>query len=169
MSMNWSTLRLIPATLVFSIASGLLLTASPAAAAATPFEIVKGSWAGGGGLTLEGGKGEKLACTAYYASSGGGENLSIALRCAGQSKKFELRSHLNYNGGKVSGTWEERTFNASGDASGLLRPGSLNLNFNGGISGSMSVAFTSSSQSISFSIFTSAAVVKGVHVNLSRR
>ena len=161
--------RLVALTLALSIACSLLAIPEPALSATTPFEIVKGSWGGGGNLTLETGKGEKLACTAYYTSTGGGQNLGIALRCAGQSKKFELRSHLVYNGGKVSGSWEERTFNASGEASGVLRPGNLNLQFHGGISGNMSVAFSSSNQSIAVSISTSGAAIKGVHISLSRQ
>lgn len=157
-------------TIVFmwAISSFALFTSAGSAFAATPFDTVKGSWKGGGRLTLEGGGGESLHCNAYYTSGGGGMNLSIALRCSGKTKKFELRSHLSRNGGKVSGNWEERTFNASGEASGILRPGNLNLHFHGGISGNMSVAFSSSHQAISIAIATSGAVVKGVHIALSR-
>ena len=97
-----------------------LSTACPAVAVPTPFDVVKGSWVGGGGLNFKDGRSEKLACTAYYTSSGEGEALTTALRCTGPSGKLELRSHLSYAGGKVSGSWEERTYNASGDASGTL-------------------------------------------------
>jgi hypothetical protein len=158
-----------PAALILSLASTALLTAGSAASAPTPFEVVKGSWGGGGSLTLEKGKSEKLACTAYYTSSGGGKNLGVALRCAGETSKFELRSHLDYADGKVSGNWEERTFNASGDASGVLKPGSMRLHFHGAISGDMSVAFSASRQSISISIASAGAAVSGVRISLSRR
>ena len=157
------------AALTLWVAAGALFAAGPAAAAPMPFELVKGSWGGGGSLTLEKGKSEKLSCTAYYTSSRGGRNLGVALRCAGQTSGFELRSHLDNNAGKVSGTWEERTFNASGNASGTLKPGSITLHFHGGVSGDMSVAFSASSQSIAISISTGGAAVTGVHLNLSRR
>ncbi len=163
------TSGIVPAAFAVALASSALLTAGSAASAPTPFEIVKGSWGGGGSLTLEKGKTEKLGCTAYYTSSGGGRNLGVALRCAGETSKFELRSHLDYENGKVSGSWEERTFNASGDASGVLKPGSMRLHFHGGISGDMSVAFSASSQTISISIATSGAAVTGVRINMSRR
>ena len=97
-----------------------LLVARPAVAVPTPFDAVKGSWVGGGALNYKDGRSETLACTAYYTSSGEGEALTTALRCTGPSGKLELRSHLSYAGGKVSGSWEERTYNASGDASGTL-------------------------------------------------
>ena len=122
----------------------------------------------GWNLTLEGGKHEKLDCTAYYTSSGGGRNLGVALRCAGETSKFELRSHLDYDAGKISGSWEERVFNASGDASGIVKPGSIRLHFSGGVSGDMTVAFTASSQSISISVDAGGAV-SGVHLQMSRR
>jgi hypothetical protein len=154
--------------LAVSLALSALLLAGPAASTPSPFDTVKGSWGGGGNLTLEGGKHEKLDCTAYYTSSGGGRNLGVALRCAGETRKFELRSHLDYDAGKISGSWEERVFNASGDASGNVKPGSIQLHFSGGVSGDMTVAFTASSQSISISVDAGGAV-SGVHLQMSRR
>ena len=167
--MRRTTSTTIPAALAGLIGLGTLLAADPAASAQTPFEIVKGSWGGGGSLTLAEGKRENLSCNAYYTSSGGGHNLGVALRCAGQTSKFELRSHLQYDGGKVSGSWEERTFNASGNTSGTLNPGSMRLNFHGGISGNMSVSFSAASQSISIKIDTGGSAVAGVRISLRRR
>jgi hypothetical protein len=129
-----------------------LASACPAAAMSTPFEVVKGSWVGGDALNFKDGHSEKLSCNAYYTGSTDGKALTTALRCSGPSGKVELRSHLNYASGKVSGGWEERTYNASGDASGILNPGNLRLNFHGGVSGSMRVAFSASSQTVSISI-----------------
>jgi hypothetical protein len=130
-----------------------LASACPAAAVSTPFEVVKGSWVGGGALNFKDGHSEKLSCNAYYTSSTG---------------KVELRSHLNYASGQVSGSWEERTYNASGDASGILNPGTLRLNFRGGVSGSMRVAFSASSQTVSISISTSDVPVKQMNINFKR-
>jgi len=160
---------LVPVAFALSMATSALLTAGSAASSPSPFEVVKGSWGGGGSLTLEGGKSEKLDCTAYYTSSGGGRKLGVALRCAGQTSKFELRSHLDNTGDKVSGSWEERTFNASGDTSGVLKPGTLRLHFHGGVAGNMSVAFSASRQSITISVATPGAAVTGIHINMRRR
>lgn len=163
------TSGICPAAFAALLASSALLTAGSAASAPTPFELVKGSWGGGGSLTLAKGKHEKLVCRAYYTSSGGGRNLGVALRCSGQTSKFELRSHLDYDSGKVSGSWEERTFNASGAASGVLKSGSLRLHFHGGISGDMSVSFSASRQSITIVVASAGAAVTGVHVSLRRQ
>lgn len=157
------------AAFALTLASSALLLSGSAQSAPTPFDLVKGSWGGGGSLTFQGGKREKLGCNAYYTSSDGGSKLGVALRCAGQNGKFELRSHLNYAGGKVSGSWEERVYNASGETNGDLKPGHLNLHFHGGIAGTMSVAFSASRQSIAISIATAGAAVSGVRISLRRR
>lgn len=146
----------------------LALTVCPAGAATTPFEAVKGSWVGGGALSFKDGRNETLTCNAYYTSSADGNALTTALRCNGPSGKFELRSHLSYAGGKVDGSWEERTYNASGDASGTLNPGNLRLNFRGGVAGSMTVAFSAASQTVSIAISTSEVPVKGMHFDFKR-
>lgn len=145
-----------------------LLTACPVAAVPTPFEVVKGSWVGGGALSFKDGRSETLDCNAYYTGSADGNALTTALRCSGASGKFELRSHLSYANGKVSGSWEERTYNASGDASGTLDPGNLRLNFRGGVAGSMTVAFSAASQTVSIAISTSEVPVKGMHFDFKR-
>jgi hypothetical protein len=164
---NW-TAGLAPATFAVSLAASALLLSGGATSAPTPFETVKGSWSGGGRLTLTDGKSEKLDCHGYYTSSNGGEKLGVALRCAGETNKFELRSHLNYEHGKVSGTWEERTFNASGETSGDLEAGRMKLNFHGGVAGSMLVAFSDSSQSIAIEIATDGAAVAGAQISMHR-
>ena len=145
-----------------------LLVARQAVAVPTPFDTVKGSWVGGGALNYKDGRSETLACTAYYTSSGEGEALTTALRCTGPSGKFELRSHLSYAGGKVNGSWEERTYNASGDASGTLNPGNLRLNFSGGVAGNMTVAFSAATQTVSIAIATSEVPVKGMRFDFKR-
>jgi hypothetical protein len=147
----------------------VLLTSGSVGAAPPPFEVVKGSWVGGGALNFKDGRHEELSCNAYYTSSAGGDALTTALRCSGPTGKFELRSHLSYAGGKVTGSWEERTYNASGEASGTLNPGNLRLNFHGGVAGSMTVAFSAKSQTVSIAITTAEVPVKGMQFNFKRR
>jgi len=154
--------RIIPVVAVALFAVG------SAGAASTSFDVVKGSWVGGGALNFKDGRHETLSCNAYYTSSGGGEALTTALRCAGATDKFELRSHLSYASGKVTGSWEERTFNASGEASGTLDPGNLRLNFHGGVAGSMTVAFSDKSQTVSIAITTAEVPVKGMQFDFKR-
>ena len=162
------TPRLVPNTIGLLISGGLILAANPAVGAGAPFDTLSGTWAGGGNLAYDSGPPDKLECLGYYKSSGGGSNLSIAIRCNGETK-LELRTKLDYQDGKLSGTWEERTYNASGNATGLATEKSLNLQFSGSLSGSMSIAFSQSTQSISVSISTTESGLKGAHVSLSRR
>ena len=170
MNMNLpKALRLARSALTVLFTAAVLFAANRGAAAATPFDVLNGNWEGGGSLSFENGQSEKLGCSGYYKSSDGGNSLSIVIKCTGPQSKLELRTKLDYAGGKVSGSWEERTYNASGSASGAATPNSLNLQFSGGLQGNMSIAFSPSSQSVSVSVSTSGAGLKGAHVSLSRR
>ena len=66
----------------------------------------------------DGGNAEALKCRAYYTPKDAGASVGLAIRCASPSNKIELRATLTSAGGRVSGNWEERTFNAMGDVSG---------------------------------------------------
>jgi hypothetical protein len=145
------------------------LLPDPAIAAPASFEVVKGSWAGGGALNFKDGRHEALSCNAYYTNASNGSVLTTALRCSGPSGKFELRSNLNYVGGKVSGSWEERTYNASGEASGTLTEGKLDLNIRGGVAGSITVAFNAASQTVSIAIASADVPVKTMHFDMKRQ
>ena len=134
--------------------------------AAGPFEQLAGRWSGKGKVTFEGGNSEALACTATYVSREAGAGLGLAIRCASTSYKAEIRSNLRYANGKVSGQWEERNFNAAGDASGVVTPERMNLRITGAITGSMTITQAGSKQSVSIS--TSGGGLSGVSIGLSR-
>ena len=127
--------------------------------------VLAGSWRGGGTLSFESGESESISCNGYYK---GGSNFSVVIRCKGTSSNFELRSKLDSSGDKVSGSWEERTYNATGDAQGTASAGKLNVQFSGSLKGSLEMSFTSSSQSVSVSVDTKGAGIKGVRVSLNR-
>jgi hypothetical protein len=136
------------------------------AEAASPFNGLTGTWSGSGSFRLEDGRSEAIRCNANYVPRGTG--LGLALRCASASNKVELRANLVSTGSKVSGSWEERSFNASGQVTGLAVGDTLRLSINGGgLSGSMLVRTTGGSQSISVRTDTSA--LKGVNNSLRRR
>ena len=128
-------------------------------------DVLAGSWHGSGTMSFESGKTEDISCNGYYKGAG---NLSVVVRCKGISSNFELRSKLNSNGDKVSGSWEERTYNATGEASGTASAGKLNVRFSGSLAGSLEMSFSSSSQSVSVSVDTKGAGIKGVRVSLNR-
>ena len=145
-----------PASIVASSAQGV-----------NPLSKLAGSWSGSGTVRFEGGQSERLTCRGHYTIKNGGAGIGLALRCASSSAKIDLRSLLNYQGGRVSGSWEERTFNAAGGVSGRASAGSMSLAISGGgLSGSMSVSFSASSQSVN--INTSGTGLKGVSISMRR-
>jgi hypothetical protein len=129
------------------------------------FAGLGGSWSGSGQVRLEKGR-EAVRCNASYVPRGGGKSLGLSLRCASASGRVELRASLTSSGGRVSGSWEERSYNLSGQISGSASGSSLRLSFTGSVSGSMTVTTTGTSQSIS--VRTDASALRSVSVSLRR-
>lgn len=147
--------------------AGLLVLAPRAdiqAAEGNPFDVLLGSWGGGGSFKLNNGASERIQCSAYY--TGGGSTLGMAIRCKSASNNIEIRSKLNKSGNRISGTWEERTYNAAGNASGSASGSNIQLQISGGVSGSMSVNYSKSRQSVSIS--TSGTPLQSVQITLNR-
>ena len=143
----------------------LLFASGPVGqAAAGPFDVLLGSWGGSGQITMTDGRRERLKCNAYY--TGGGSQLGMAIRCQSESSNVEIRSKLSQSGSRITGTWEERTFNASGSAVGQASSSKINLQISGGVSGTMSVSYSSSRQSVAIS--TQGIALKSVTISLSR-
>ena len=74
---------------------------------------------------------------------------------------------MTRQGETLAGTWEERTFNASGEASGRITGDKMSLSVSGGgFSGSMAVAYTGSRQVVTIS--TQGVRMRSVHVMLAK-
>jgi hypothetical protein len=142
------------------------LAASGAAYAASPFSGLGGTWSGSGHVRLENGRSEAIRCTANYVPRNGGAALGLSLRCASASNRIELRASLTLYGDRVRGSWEERSFNASGSIGGIASGSSLRLRFSGSIEGAMLVTTSGRSQSIS--VRTDTTALRGVTVSLRR-
>ena len=153
------------APLLLAVALGASSLGGPASAGG-PFDLLAGTWSGKGKVTFEGGKTEALACTAYYVSRDAGAGLGLAIRCASTSYKTEIRSNLHHANGRISGEWEERSFNAAGAASGVVSPERISLQISGAINGSMTIVQAGSKQSVSIS--TSGGGLSAVNIGLSR-
>jgi hypothetical protein len=152
--------------LVGALAAPVALAALATPSAADPtFDPLLGSWGGSGTYRLQDGTSERLKCDAYY--TGGGSQLGIAVRCSGQKNKIEMRSKLSSNGGALSGSWEERTYNASGDVSGKLTEQHIKLAITGGVGGSMTITYDKTKQNVA--IATEGIPLKSVTVSLSRK
>lgn len=133
-----------------------------------PFSSLSGSWSGSGQARLDGGRSETLKCKASYTDRNDGAGLVISLRCAGSAAgSIDLRASLASNGSRVSGSWEERQYNASGSVSGQVNGNRISVSINGGgMNGTMSVTTNGSSQSVHIS--TDGGAFRGMNIGLSR-
>lgn len=141
----------------------LITPTKPVQANPSPFDTLLGSWRGSGRIMLDSGP-ERLSCNAYY--TGGGSQLGMAIRCKSDTSSVEIRSKLSLSGSRLTGNWEERTFNAQGTATGTARPGRLAIRVTGSVTGSMIVNYSRTSQSVS--IATQGIALKSVSINLTR-
>ena len=151
---------------LFGLAAALLMVSAPLSpASAGMLDGLDGSWAGGGNVTFDGGSKEKLRCNGYYKS--GGDDLTMAIKCASAGgAKIELRGTMKNSGGKVSGAWEERTYNAGGTIAGSAGAGSLKVGISGTINGNRSVQFSQSSQTVAIS--TTGSTLRNVNISFNR-
>jgi hypothetical protein len=150
-----------------AVLGAVLLAASGTAQAASAFAGLGGSWSGSGHIRLEGGQRESIRCSASYVPKSGGTAMGLSLRCASPSGRIELRASLQARGNRITGSWEERSYNVAGDVSGVALGNNLRLSFTGSLSGAMLVTTSGNSQSIS--VRTDTAALQGVNVNLRRR
>jgi len=122
----------IPQLLAAVVMTALLVLAQEHATQAdsNPFDTLLGSWRGSGQIELDGGRMERLKCNAYY--TGGGAQLGMAIRCQSETSNVEIRSKLSQSGGRITGTWEERTYNAEGSATGQATSDKMSLQISGG-------------------------------------
>ena len=143
----------------------VLLALAPAALADTLFDSLRGSWSGTGQIRFEDGKSEAIKCTAFY--TGEGAELRLAIRCESGSSKVEIRGQLTAQGEKLAGTWEERTFNVSGEASGRVAADKMSLAISGGgFKGAMSVSAAGGKQSVTIS--TEGIEMRSVNITLGK-
>src|SRR5262245_20585350 len=130
--------------------AGALLWQPAAGFADTLFDSLRGSWSGTGQIRYDDGKSEGIKCTAFY--TGEAAQLRLAIRCESGTSKVDIRGQLTAQGEKLARTWEERTFNASGEASGRVAGDKMSLSISGGgFSGSMSVSAAAGKQAVTIS------------------
>ena len=149
--------------IVSALAALVLL--SPVAYADAQFDNLLGSWGGSGQIRYDDGRSEDIKCTAYY--TGGGDKLRLAIRCRGDKAEVDIRGELAAQGEKLAGTWEERTFNAAGEANGRLAADKMTLAVTGGgFSGAMTVTTAGAKQVVTIS--TEGIKMRSVSVTLGK-
>jgi len=87
----------------------------------SPFEGFAGIWSGSGTIALSNGRTERLRCEAAYTVASAGSSLRQNLNCRSDSYVFELRTEVDYEGGRISGRWSETSRNLVGRISGQVR------------------------------------------------
>jgi hypothetical protein len=115
MQSNKQFICVMKAAAVAAMLGGVALPVATQAAEG-PFSVLTGSWSGGGMIKKSNGTGERIRCRAAYEPAG--PNLGLRLRCASDSYNFDLTSQVSYQGGAISGSWQEATRGVSGGIQG---------------------------------------------------
>jgi hypothetical protein len=148
-----------------ALALAMTIGAPTRSEAATVLDNFLGAWGGSGQVRYDDGSSEGVRCNAYY--TGSGDRLRLAITCKSDSTEIHIRGLLSRQGEALSGTWEERTFNASGEAKGRVAGDKMSLSISGGgFSGSMSVGYAGSKQTVT--ITTQGIKMRSVNVTLSK-
>ena len=131
------------------------------------FNRLPGRWVGDGWLHMSSGDREKIKCIATYFVKNGGTTLKQNLRCASTSYTVISRGALSSRGGKVSGTWNEETFDLSGNVTGTAKGGRMRLVVKGdNFTADFSVTTTGARQSVVMS--SSGTNIKKMVINLHK-
>jgi hypothetical protein len=134
----------VPAVVVAAGLSSVLAAAPPTLAP------LVGAWTGAGSIRLQSGQTETVKCKVYYTDRG--SNVGVALRCASSGAKIDLRATLEAAGGKITGTWEERQFNAAGSLTGAAAGNRLSIDMDGGgVKANVVVSTTGANQTLTIS------------------
>lgn len=133
---------------ILSVATLLLVAfvVSPAHSASS-LSNLNGYWSGGGRVSPLKGGAKNVSCRATYKVAG--SNLTQNLRCSGSDYKFSTSFNVTMKGSRISGTWTESTYSASGRMSGTASGSSIRAAISGDkFSGRMSIKISGSRQSI---------------------
>jgi hypothetical protein len=151
-----------------AVAAAFVFGADEARSQAGPFSALGGSWSGSGTIRKASGGSERIRCRSSYEPSGA--NLSLRIRCASDSYNIDLSASVAYQGGSVSGQWQESTRNVSGSISGQSSGGGSHVQAvaqAAGVTSSITVSTRGNHQSVS--IVTPGADVPEVTVSQERR
>jgi hypothetical protein len=124
--------------------------ASAAGAAANSIDDLNGYWTGSGSVVLASGNTERVKCAVTYKVTDGGGQIRQSLRCASTDYKIEAHAELQLKGAQVTGSWEERTYSATGQVRGRYTGSDLVLAIEGAnFSAAMNISLSNCKQSIS--------------------
>ena len=149
-----------------AVTAGLLAFAIDAALAADgPLAQFAGNWSGAGRITVQNGSSERIRCRSSNNASG--RALSLRLRCASDSYKFELASDITSDGSSISGSWNETTRGVVGSLSGRATARDIQATANA-VGFNASVAIHSSGNSLSVVIRSPGSEISEVAVSMAK-
>lgn len=134
----------------FALTAGLFAFGAGASQAAeNPFAYLAGNWSGSGKITVQNGSSERIRCRGGYKPSNA-DAVTMSLRCASDSYKFELGSEITYSAGSISGSWNEASRGVVGQLSGKATPGLIQANASAiGVTATLTIATRGTSQNVS--------------------
>ena len=136
----------ISAALAISLGVFILAPDTPQAAE-NPLPHFAGNWSGSGKITVSNGASERIRCRGAYRPASGG--LSLSLRCASDSYKFELASDITYEAGSISGSWNETSRGVAGSLSGRATANRIEASAQSvGFTASLSISLRGNNQSV---------------------
>lgn len=130
----------------------ILLSAAALVGSATanPVLNLPGRWSGPGSIVMSNGTSEQMRCIATYFVEANGATVRQNLRCASQGFKIDAVTNLSVADGRVTGKWEERTWDTVGAIKGSVVSDGFALTIDGpGFSAAMAVKTTNCNQTIS--------------------
>jgi hypothetical protein len=151
-----------------AVAALVFMGADEARSQAGPFAALHGSWSGGGTIKKSNGGSERIRCRSTFEPSGA--SLALRLRCASDSYNIDLSASIAYQGGSISGSWQEATRSVGGNISGQLSGGGSHVQAvasGPGVTSNITVTTRGNHQSVS--IITPGAEVPEVTVSQERR
>jgi hypothetical protein len=155
--MRWRTAAAIAACSVWA--------ATPAQAGTV--EELAGYWTGGGTVYLKNRSTEKVKCAVIYRVGAGGTLVKQTLRCASPDYTINATAELRVSGAQVAGTWEEKTYSATGQVSGRQTGSGFALTIAGAnFSAAMSLGVSGCKQTIN--IHPKGQEVKRISMSLAK-
>ena len=137
-------------TMIGFMAFALSLAAGAVTLTAAPIEDLSGYWSGSGSVTLSNGRTESVKCAVTYKVSDGGGQVRQSMRCASADYSINALAELQIKGSQVSGSWEEKTYSATGLVTGRYTGSTFVLSIEGAnFTAAMNVSVSDCKQSIS--------------------
>ena len=134
------------ATALFSVIA--VSASTERAPADETWAMLEGRWSGVGTIALDGGGSERLKCQAVYKNEADGHVVQ-RLTCVGASYRIEGSADLIFEGGRLSGTWSERSYSVGGGLAGRAEDGRMTFKIDGPtFSGDVSIEVQRCRQSI---------------------